>query len=242
MQIIGGDRLRPTNLNSPPTVVLIAGNNKIGAYTLCTARHLTNHQVQTIVYLLGNEPDLVNTVSYQRKIYLPTGGSLCTSPHDLPPHSLATVDLIVDGLLGATQPTLLDLSTEFERVQACEAIAWSNASRARILCLDVPSGVHPVTGIPASPAHHIVGRWTLAFGLPKASLALVGREIAGDLFLADIGIPRIVFQKLRAGVAGVEHGGVIGGVGGAGLDGFRKPLLYIPPFGDKYLVGIRIAE
>ncbi|KAI9351340.1 YjeF N-terminal domain-containing protein, partial [Obelidium mucronatum] len=216
----GARRIKAGNHNAAPIVVVLAGNNKVGAYGLCTARHLANHEVTVVVSVVGGEAELVNTVSYQRKIFLPTGGKVIKQVSELPQIG-EPVDLIVDSLLGATQQ-ILDLS-ETDRSLTCDLMKWGNENRADILSLDIPSGFNASTGIPTSQALHISAKWTLSFGLPKSCLGKIAREITGELFLADIGIPKLVYQKLKVAPK-------VGGGGG----GIR----YIPPFGDKYLVGL----
>ncbi|KAJ3046060.1 enhancer of mRNA decapping [Rhizophlyctis rosea] len=104
----GGRRIKPGNHNEGPLVVVLAGNNQTGAYGLCAARHLANHECNVIVCVVGGEAELVNTLAYQQKIYLPTGGKLSKGIVDLP-QSSQPVDLVIDALLGSNQ-TILDLS------------------------------------------------------------------------------------------------------------------------------------
>jgi hypothetical protein len=61
LQVLGGSRrIKPGNHNSAPTVVVMAGNNKTGAYGLCAARHLANHEVNVIVVSVGEEAEQSN--------------------------------------------------------------------------------------------------------------------------------------------------------------------------------------
>ncbi|KAJ3056692.1 enhancer of mRNA decapping [Rhizophlyctis rosea] len=211
----GGRRIKPGNHNEGPVVVVLAGNNQTGAYGLCAARHLSNHECNVIVCVVGGEAELVNTLAIQQKIYLPTGGKLSKGIVDLP-QSSQPVDLIIDALLGCHQ-TILDLS-EADRKLVGDLMRWANDNKAPVLSLDLPSGIDGTTGQPVSPSHHINAKWTLALGLPKTA-HYRAREPCGELFLADIGIPRAVFQK--------------------GLKNGRAK--YVPPFGDKFLVGLELV-
>ncbi|KAJ3217993.1 enhancer of mRNA decapping [Dinochytrium kinnereticum] len=257
----GGRRIKPGNHNSAPIVVVLAGNNKTGAYALCAARHLANHEVNVMVCAVGNEAEQSNTVAYQRKIYLPTGGQIVRGIPELPLPTVQPVDLIVDALLGPHQ-TILDLPSENDRLFVCDLMKWANENKANVLSLDVPSGVSGLTGAfkeysvlqfahtfygvlrtkpltfiacvgqPTSPAHYINAKWTMAFGLPKTGL--MSRDLTGELFLADLGIPKIVFHKFgRVGPGG--GGGLAAAVGMARIK-------YLPPFGDKFLIGLSFAE
>ncbi|KAJ3414746.1 enhancer of mRNA decapping [Chytridiales sp. JEL 0842] len=237
LQVLGGSRrIKPGNHNSAPTVVVMAGNNKTGAYGLCAARHLANHEVNVIVCAVGEEAEQSNTVAYQRKIYMSTGRlvkDLTELPHNEP------VDLIIDSLLGSYQ-SILDLSVEYDKPLVCALIKWANDNKANVLSLDVPSGVNPISGLPMSPSHYIEPKWTLAFGLPKTGLG--ARSVIGELLLADIGIPRIVYKR----VGGRGNSGGVGGAGGHLNQGVGRTFAfarrYVPPFGDKYVVPLTRLE
>ncbi|KAI9209626.1 YjeF N-terminal domain-containing protein [Polychytrium aggregatum] len=237
LQALGGSRrIKPGNHNSPPIVAVLAGNNRIGAYGLAAARHLSNHECQVIVCLIGSDEDLSNTVSYQRKIFIPTGGSIVRSARELPGLS-QPVDLIIDAIFGAQQG-LLDLN-ESERFMVSGMIKWANDNKAPTLSLDISSGINGVVGQPTAPTSYIHSTWTLAMGLPKTGTP--SREISGELLLADIGIPKIVFQKLSRsnGPAAVPLN-ISAGASPVGTLGARSigKIRYIPPFGDKFVVGL----
>ncbi|KAJ3288182.1 enhancer of mRNA decapping [Borealophlyctis nickersoniae] len=212
----GGRRIKPGNHNEGPLVVVLAGNNQIGAYGLCAARHLANHECNVIACVVGGEAELINTLAYQQKIFVPTGGKVSKGVVDLPHPSSQPVDLIIDALLGSQQ-TILDLS-EGDKYLVGDLMRWANENKAPVLAIDMPSGINATTGHPVSPSNHVNAKWTLALGLPKTG-HLRAREAVGELFLADIGIPRVVFQK------GAKAGRV----------------KYMPPFADKFLVGLELA-
>ncbi|KAJ3115191.1 enhancer of mRNA decapping [Phlyctochytrium bullatum] len=235
LQVIGGGRrIKPNNHNSAPVVVVLAGNNKTGAYSLCAARHLANHEVNVMVCAVGNEAEQSNTVAYQRKIYLPTGGQIVKGIAELPLQTVQPVDLIIDALLGPHQ-TILDIPSESDRLFVCDLMKWANDNKANVLSLDVPSGISGLTGQPTSPSHYVSAKWTVAFGLPKTGL--MSRDYTGELFLADIGIPKIVFQKFGRVGAG-------GSVVTAAASGMAR-IKYSPPFalsGDAKSDPRRIAD
>jgi NAD(P)H-hydrate epimerase len=60
-----------------------------------------------------------------------------------------------------------------------------------VLSLDLPSGVDATTG--AAPGAAVRATWTLTLALPKAGVA---SDLAGELSLADIGIPAPVLRRL----------------------------------------------
>lgn len=68
-------------------------------------------------------------------------------------------------------------------------------SRRPILAVDVPTGVNATTGEVSSPA--IKATTTLALDLPKkGTLEPQARSFVGELFLADLGIPARVHERV----------------------------------------------
>ncbi|CAJ0755594.1 17893_t:CDS:10 [Entrophospora sp. SA101] len=201
LQALGGSRrIRPNNHNAAPLVVLLVGNNKTGAYGLATARHLANHGCHVIACVVSKEKDLLKSVALQQKFLLPTGGKVVKTVEDL----------IVDALLGY-QLSLHDISNEYDKSLICDLMEWANINKAPVLSLDMPSGVNGNTGYPVNSAHHVRPKWTLCLGAPKNGCR--NRSITGELFLADIGIPRVCWKKI--------------GVKGWGM-----------PWGSEYLIGL----
>ncbi|CAG8637992.1 7096_t:CDS:10 [Dentiscutata erythropus] len=214
LQALGGSRrIQPHNHNAAPLVVILAGNNKTGAYGLATARHLANHGCHVIACIVGKDKELLKSVAYQQKILHPTGGRSVKTVSELPQQFTNPVDLIVDALLGY-QFTLRDIVDEYEKHLICELIDWANVNKAPVLSLDMPSGVNGNTGNPSNPVHYIHPKWTLCLGAPKSGCK--SRAVTGELFLADIGIPRVCWKKI--------------GVKGWGM-----------PWGSEYLIGLEYA-
>lgn len=95
-------------------------------------------------------------------------------------------DLVLDALLGYGQrgdPHGL----------AAELIDWS-AGR-RVLSLDVPSGLELATGSQGRPT--VAAEATMTLALPKSALAAPeALATVGRLFLADISVPALVYERL----------------------------------------------
>ena len=94
-------------------------------------------------------------------------------------------DLVVDALIGYSlrgDPT----------GRAAELIAWANQQPAPVLALDGPSGLDVTTGIAGTP--HVQATATLALALPK--IGLMEAPAVGELYLADISVPAIVYEQL----------------------------------------------
>ncbi|KAG0001495.1 enhancer of mRNA decapping [Modicella reniformis] len=199
LQALGGSRrIQPNNHNSAPLVVILAGNNRTGAYALCAARHLSNHGCVVLAFIAGSnhEGQLHHTVATQSRGFLAGGGELIHTIAELP-QSSSPVDLIVDGLLGY-QYTVTDIVACDERESVCDLMDWANDNKAPVLSLDMPSGVNGTTGQGDKTKFCVRPKWTLCLGAPKAGCR--SRSTTGELFLADLGIPRNCWKK--AGVKG----------------------------------------
>ncbi len=79
---------------------------------------------------------------------------------------------------------------------ASDLIRITNESKKRVVSLDIPSGIEGTTGKVHDPSVNAVKTLTLA--LPKQGLRCnEARKKVGQLYLADIGVPPAVFDKLN---------------------------------------------
>lgn len=157
-------------------VVVLAGTGGNGGGGLTAGRHLLNHggvvsAVITDVGRLGEVP------AQQLEIFRYAGGTVVA----MPPEKAA---LIIDAIIGYS---LLGPP----RGSARALIDWANAAPAPVLSLDVPSGVDATTGQASGAA--ITAAVTMTLALPKPGLCA---DQAGELILADIGIPGEVYRRL----------------------------------------------
>ncbi|KAG0364593.1 YjeF N-terminal domain-containing protein [Gamsiella multidivaricata] len=199
LQALGGSRrIQPNNHNSAPLVVILAGNNRTGAYALCAARHLSNHGCVALAFVAGSNlgGQLLPLVASQSRSFLSAGGELIHTIAELPQAS-SPVDLIMDGMLGY-QLTVRDIVDSDERETVCDLMDWANDNKAPVLSLDMPSGVNGTTGQGDKTKFCVRPKWTLCLGAPKAGCR--SRSTTGELFLTDLGIPRTCWKK--AGVKG----------------------------------------
>lgn len=107
-------------------------------------------------------------------------------------------DVIVDGMIGYSlrgKP----------KGTVADCIRWASAQPAPVLALDVPTGMDATSGETTSPA--IKATATLTLALPKRGLTAAGaEEFTGQLYLADIGVPAEVYERI-----GIEVGPVFSG-------------------------------
>jgi NAD(P)H-hydrate epimerase len=98
--------------------------------------------------------------------------------------------LVLDALFG----------TGLNRPPEGTAAAWIdavNASGRRVLAVDLPSGLEADSGRALAPT--VRADITVTLGLPKAGLlAGDGPALAGEVWLADIGIPREAYAMVGA--------------------------------------------
>jgi NAD(P)H-hydrate epimerase len=96
-------------------------------------------------------------------------------------------DLLIDGLIG------YGLEGN-PRDRIATMIEDANSSGRPILALDVPSGMNATTGEAYKPC--IKATATLTLALPKTGfLARSTSSYVGDLYLADISVPRKVYES-----------------------------------------------
>jgi NAD(P)H-hydrate epimerase len=167
-----------------------AGNN--GADTAGALRHLENWGATSQAIATGAVERLHKPLESQitrliRVAAFPEG-VIWDDEGDPGPRKLGSSQLILDGLLGYG-------ARGAPRRREAQLIAAANASGARILAVDIPSGVDPDTG--ATPGVAIRATATVTLALPKTGLmAPAAREFVGDLLLADIGIPIRAFHAI----------------------------------------------
>lgn len=166
-------------------VLVVAGNGGNGGGAMACARHLVNHGRR--VRLVTDRPpgDLSGVAATQHRILEEMGVPITTDTTGLGPSGDRAV--IVDGLIG------YGLEGEV-RPPAGELIDLMNRAPEPVVALDVPSGLDATTGAALGTA--VTPTRTVTLALPKTGL----RSVTGALHLADIGIPRTVYERL-----GIEY-------------------------------------
>ena len=163
-------------------VIFLAGSGGNGGGALVSARNLVNWGADVHVYLSKPVDHLSGTILKQAKILQSLNLKLL-SISDL--GSTDAPDLIVDGIIGYS----LQGSP---RGTAAAMINWANQQEKPILALDVPSGLDATTGEVKNPV--IKASATMTLALPKTGLKIASREVVGELYLADIGIPPLLYS------------------------------------------------
>jgi len=175
---------------APGARVLVAagaGNNAGDGFVI--ARHLANRgygvDVLTAVEGASYSGDAATNFRVIEKMRLPVHTWKGPAPA-----AAGGAELIVDALLGTGLKGAL-------RPPYPEMIAFVNSHGARVLAVDIPSGLDGDTG----EIHTAVVRAarTVTFALPKKGLFIgEGPLWAGEVILADIGMPRAVYPAGKA--------------------------------------------
>ena len=161
-------------------VTILAGGGGNGGGGLCCARHLHNrgHEVHLV---LDRDTDAMRGAAGTQLQILQAAGLSVTGASG-GGKAIRRARVVVDALIGYSLRGA-------PRGRAAELILASNRHK-RVLSLDLPSGLDATTG--EAPGAVVRPERTLTLALPKTGLG----EIPGDLYLADIGIPPEVYERL----------------------------------------------
>lgn len=172
-------------------VIVLAGGGNKGATGLCAARHLGNWGLSVEPIFGEMESEMSWTAGRQLAILRAAGilepRDLETSEITVEEH-IAHADLVVDALIGyglEGPPTGM----------AAAITELAEAGHRPTLAIDIPTGVNANTGDVSQPAIHATT--TVMLDLPKRGLLGANcRACVGELYLADLGIPRAVHERL----------------------------------------------
>jgi len=172
------------NPHDPRTVAVLAGRGNNGGDALGCARHLARWGCEVRALTWASDTDPRSSSARQVHAAQESGVEIRV-PGGAAEGDLAWATrgaaLLVDGLLGTG-------SRGAPREEIAIAIAAANLSGARILAVDLPSGLDADTGGAAGEC--VRARFTLMLAAPKLGcLAARARQFVGELWLADIGAP-----------------------------------------------------
>jgi hydroxyethylthiazole kinase-like uncharacterized protein yjeF len=165
--------------NAPTAVVCGVGNN--GGDGLAAARHLHRWGRLTSISCM----DYARLGSEARLEFeaLRRGGV-----HIADKPEFEGADIVLDAIFG----------TGLSRAPAGRHADWIialNNSERRVVSVDVPSGLDADSGVAYAPCVH--AHATVTFSLPKQGLMTGdGQRLAGEVWIADIGVPPEAFAAL----------------------------------------------
>ncbi|KAK6463654.1 YjeF N-terminal domain-containing protein [Scheffersomyces coipomensis] len=217
--ILGGStRLsNKKNHNLPPLVLLLIGSSRVGSRAFATGRHLTNHGVRVLAYVINDEitdedqpeEDSTKELLLQWNLFEHTGGKIITSDFtdllDIINNQLDTpVELIIDALQGYDDHLEDLFYAENDTNNLNHLIKWCHESyqQSRIMSLEIPSGIDGGSGTLTNEAWSITCHWCISFGIPVTGLLLAYKNGQLDVenddishYLIDIGIPNKVYNS-----------------------------------------------
>jgi hydroxyethylthiazole kinase-like uncharacterized protein yjeF len=163
-------------------IAVVAGPGNNGGDGFVVARLLAERGQHVEVLLLGARPDLKGDAAEAAALW--TGP---TQPAE--PARLQGADVIVDALFGAGLARPLDGA-------ALALVEAMNASGARIVAVDLPSGISGETGAVMGGAVRAAETVTF-FRRKPGHMLLPGRMHCGQVTVADIGIDANVLDQIR---------------------------------------------
>jgi NAD(P)H-hydrate epimerase len=167
-------------------VTIVAGRGNNGGGGLAAARHLYNWGALVTIMMKTKDfrgaPEIQHSILEWLPIEMEVGNPALEHLKSVRP------DVIIDALIGyglAGAP----------RGWAAGMIEAVNRLGVPVLSLDAPSGLDATTGHVHNPCIRADATMTLA--LPKTGLlSPEAREVVGELYLADIGVPHDLYQEM----------------------------------------------
>ena len=187
-------------IDDEASVCVVCGVGNKAGDGLSAVRHLHNYGYPVSVVLVGSPK------SEDTKHHLSLIEQLPVQMHSLQDkvaqQMIENADVIVDAMIGYN----LDGPPRppFDRV-----VEVVNESQARVIAYDLPTGLDPTTGEVYESC--INADETLALALPKTGFKTAGgASVAGDVYVADIGIPSVYYTTIRSGSRpGFEMDGLV---------------------------------
>ena len=162
-------------------ILIVAGKGNNGADAIASARVLANWGAKPIIMAPKNINDHGrHHLELAKKMGLEIKSGL---------KGVGKMDAVIDGILGYSIKGKV-------RKPFKNWIEEINRVRVKIFSIDVPSGLDPDDG----SVHGIAVKadFTLTLAYPKKGLLVnKAKPYVGQLYLADIGIPEVVYKKAR---------------------------------------------
>ena len=173
-----------------PILVLSGGGNN-GGGGMTAARHLRNRGAAVSVIFVGDTLRMKPAPLHQMRSLQAMGIDVehwNGKGPDILKQRISTATGIIDALVGygLIQPP---------RGAIGRAIHAINSAGIPVFSLDVPSGFETTQGIILDPCVRATA--TLALALPKSGLlSRQGRQVAGRVFVTDIGVPGLIYNRM----------------------------------------------
>lgn len=170
-------------------VVVFAGKGNNGGDGFVAARHLQTRGLSVRLFTTTDVGELQGDVARAAAAARAVGVDV-VEPDDQSERKarlhLAAADVVVDALLGTG-------GRDKPAGAVAAAVGWINAAGKPVVSVDIPTGVQADTGY--VPGAAVRATTTVTFGALKPGLLIgEGREAAGRVIVADIGLPKTLFS------------------------------------------------
>jgi len=190
MEAAGGAVARAVLDLEPTSVLVLAGKGNNGGDGLCCARRLRDAGVPVEVRLIGKLGELKGDALLAARAFEAHGGRIRAQSAHLPLAGEAGL-VIVDALLG----TGLGRAPEGPIAKAISRIERARAQGAKVVAIDVPSGLNADTG--HAPGVCVTADVTATFAPLKLGLCMDGAlDRIGRLEVSEIGIPVALLDEV----------------------------------------------
>lgn len=172
-------------------IAIFAGKGNNGGDGFVVARHLTNKEINTKVFLLTSRNKLSGDAKLNLDIILKMGIEIeeLEEKKDLRElrSKIDSFDIIIDAIFGT------GLVSEVKGYYK-DIINMINKSQKKVISIDIPSGLSSDTG--EILGEHIKSDVTVTFGLPKRGhLLYPAAKSVGELRVLDISIPKHIIDE-----------------------------------------------
>lgn len=221
--------LKEEYLTTGKRLAIVCGRGNNGGDGFVVARYAQSDGFETTVLLLCASEELKGDAALNMGLFRTLGGRILeVGSGDEIRQGLAGADLIVDAIFGT------GLSKEVQGIERI-AIDEINASGKPVAAVDVPSGLHALTGAPLGAAVRATSTYT--YGYAKIGQMLYpGALYVGRLTVVDISLPS--FAEKELGIDGYA-------VDGDMLRGFLKarlPWAHKGSFGHALIISGSIGK
>ena len=170
---------------SPLKIFAGIGNN--GGDALAIARLLKDYDLEVYIVRYSEQMSRDFEINYERlqnQIPIKT----ISKPTDIP--ALNKEDIVIEGILGS------GLRGQVEGIIA-EVIETINRSKAKVIAIDIPSGLHSEQEPPPNQII-IEADWTVCFEYPKLAFMFdANQKYLGEWNLVDIGLSKAGLKRLN---------------------------------------------
>ena len=174
----------------PSKILVVCGTGNNGGGGMVAARYLSNWGCDVSIYLAGKTNRLKSTPAKQWETVKRLSLSIIAPEDAGLTDRLNEAELIIDAILG------YGVSGNPHGLAGAAINAIFASNRSRILALDTPSGLDTTSGIAGKPT--VKASATITLALPKIGLIRPSaRKYVGDLYVADIGVPPVLYKKLN---------------------------------------------